>query len=189
MLITEINLLPEEFKKGNKNTASKTNYLVYLIPLFTAIILFLHFFLAVFTILQSSQLNSLNKKWLILQPQKKLLEDLKQKSSLLSADAKIIQELTNQRITWAEKLNKLSLCLPSGIWFNEISFENTTFILRAAVISLEQKDMELINKFLNNLKTDVAFYNKFINLKLDSVEKKVRGGYEISQFIIAGILQ
>ncbi len=188
-MMIEINLLAEEFRKENKKKNTDLNCCICLVSLFFAIILFIHLSLAVFTILQSNHLNILNRKWRVLEPQRKLIENLKQESTFFSEGAKIIQQLTNQRITWAEKLNKLSLCLPPGVWFNEISFESAAFILKASVISLEQKDMELINKFLDNLKKDTGFSNVFIKLELDSVQKKTLGGYEISQFVLVGVLK
>jgi Tfp pilus assembly protein PilN len=101
----------------------------------------------------------------------------------------MIQQLIGQRINWAEKLNKLSLNLPSGVWFNEIQVNSKEFILKASVISLQKEEMNLINAFIDNLKNDKDFFKDFNNLELNSAQKRVIGGYDVTDFILVGILK
>ena len=185
----EINLLPEESKPKAKKVKIESKSVLNFIPLVFSILIFLHIFLAIVSIIQNCRLSALNNKWHNLEPQRKILEETKKELNILSADSKAIQQLTGQRISWAEKLNSLSINLPSGIWFNEILLSNKEFSLKGSIISLQKEEMGLIDKFLSNLKSDAGFFKDFNNLELGSVQKKVIGGYEVSDFILTGKLK
>jgi Tfp pilus assembly protein PilN len=185
----EINLLPGELKFRAKKISLELNYFLYLIPVVFGIVICVHIYLAALNITKSYQFSALNNKWKKIELQRKELEDFKNEHDLLSADAEIIQQLIAQRINWSEKLNKLSLNLPSGIWFNEMVLTRKDFTLKGSVISLQKEEFSLINKFINNLKNDAAFFKDFNNLELSSAQKRVVGGYDISDFILIGTLR
>ena len=89
-----------------------------------------------------------------------------------------------------KKLNRLSLDLPSGIWFNEISANlKKEFILRGSVVSLKKEEMLLINQFIDNLKKDTDFFKDFSKLEMTSAQSGEIGGYEVNDFVISGVLK
>lgn len=187
----EINLLPEESKPKTKKITrylKPDQFLNYIVWVFVILIV-VHFFLAGILVAKSLHLNVLNNKWQKLLPQRKLVGDFNKEREGLSKEDKIITQLANQRINWSEKLNKLSLNLPSGIWFNEISVTPKELILKASVVSLQKEEMSLINKFMDNLKKDSFFFKDFNNLELNSVQRKVIGGYEVADFILIATLK
>lgn len=187
----EINLLPEEFKlKVNKTVRDiKLRQVLYIVPLIFAILLIIHLYLAGVFMVKNVVLSALNAKWKKLSLEKKLVDDFKKEFDELSRQDRIISQLATQRVTWSQKLNKLSLDLPSGIWFNEIIINPKEFSLKASVISLEKEEMNLINILIDNLKNDNDFFKDFYNLELSSVERKVIGGYDIADFILVGKLK
>jgi len=185
----EINLLPHELKAKSKNAGLEPGYFLYLIPLVFALLVCAHIILAVVTIARSYQFIALNNKLKSLEPQRKIFENLNKENGMPLADAKLIQQLTVQRINWPEKLNKLSLNLPPGVWFEEITVSSKSFILKGSVISLQKEEMALINKFMDNLKNDTSFFKDFNNLGLSSVQRRVIGGYEIIDFTLLGNLK
>lgn len=186
----EINLLPEELKKLRKFYLMEPKLLLfYFIFLVFGISVFLHIFLTMLNIARSRQYQLLINKWEGLLPQRKEVEKLRQEYEILLADAQIIQQLTSQRINWAEKLNKLSLCLPSGVWFDALTVLNKQFELRGSAISLQKTEMDLINRFLSSLKNDAGFFKDFNNLELSSVERKEIASYEVVTFILSGKLK
>ncbi|MCX5701948.1 MAG: PilN domain-containing protein [Candidatus Omnitrophica bacterium] len=187
----EINLLPKELKTKGKKIYTDPRYLLRLAPLvpvaLVAIFIFINLYLATVNIAKNLQLSYFNNKWKRLGAQRKTLEDFRKKYDVLfSADSKIIQKLVAQKISWPEKLNKLSLSLPSGIWFNELSFKEKSFVLKGSAVSLQKEEMNLINKFIDNLKKDKVFFKDFITLELSSVQRKVIAGYDILDFILNG---
>lgn len=190
----EINLLPQDLKvkakakKAAVGVGIDVKYFLYLVPFIFGLLLCVHIYLAIVNIAKSSQLRALNNKWQGLQPQRKILEDFNKEYTILSEDALAIQQFTKQRINWAEKLNTISAVLPFGIWFREISVSSSDLILQGSVVSLEKEEMSVINKLIDSLKKDTAFFKDFNNLELGSVQKRTIGGYDIADFILQGAL-
>jgi Tfp pilus assembly protein PilN len=188
----EINLIPDQLrsKVGKPGKAIDFTGFLWLIPLLFLVLIAVHILLIIIGIANGQQLRILNNKWKALEPQRKVAEEFNKEFQASSADIKLIQQLTSQRINWSEKLNNLSLALPSGIWFNEISFlSNREFVLSASIISLQKQEMRLINKFVGNLKKSPGFFKGFNNLELSSIKRRIIGGYDIVDFIIAGRIE
>jgi Tfp pilus assembly protein PilN len=140
------------------------------------------------SIIKSSELKGLNNKWRALEPQRKTLQDFSSEYSVLSEDSKTMQQLMQQRISWSEKLNKLSLFLPAGVWFNELNVNRKDFTLSGSVVSLQKEEMALVDRFMDSLKADQGFFKDFLKLELRSVQKRTVGGYEITDFVLSGVL-
>lgn len=156
------------------------------IPLAFGILMLAHIYLAAASIVKYCQYKALDNKWNKLQPQRDRLDKFKGQYDVLSSAAQAVRKLDSMRLNWSEKLNKLSLNLPSGVWFNELSVSRAEFVLRASVISLQKEEMALINKFINNLKNDAGFFKDFNNLEISLIQRKVIGGYDIVDFTLTG---
>jgi Tfp pilus assembly protein PilN len=194
----EINLLSEELRvktraehAGLAKIAlfSREQLFIYAIPALLGLLVSVHILFAVIAIFKNAQLGSLNQRLLALAPQKKELDEFNKEYSLVSQDASLVRLLTGKRILWAQKLNKLSLNLPPGIWFNDISINAKDIIIQGSVISLQKEEVGLINKLLDNLKADGEFSGDFTSFELTSVQKKNIGGYDIADFILTGVLK
>jgi Tfp pilus assembly protein PilN len=197
----EINLLSEELRvktraKGIERMGlakiasfSREQLFIYAIPALLGLFVSVHILFAVIAIFKNAQLGFLNRRLLALAPQKKELDEFNKEYSLVSQDVGFIRLLTEKRILWTQKLNKLSLDLPPGIWFNEILINAKDLIIQGSVISLQKEEVNLINKLLDNLKADSKFSGDFTSLELTSVQKKNIGGYDIADFILTGALR
>lgn len=185
----EINLLPQELKVNDTKKSFDTRKLVHAIPLFIALLLVLHIYLGIFNIFLINNYNTYKARWTKLEPQIKALEASDKQKALQSQDAQVIRNYVKDRVSWAKKLNTLSLQLPPGIWFDEIIVINKEFILKATVVSLERQEMNLINKFLNTLKEGSEFSNDFKNLELGSLTRRTISGYDTISFSISGLLK
>jgi len=193
----EINLLPQELrvekkvKKLQENVVSGfgPKHALLLIPLILIVLIILHLYLGVAIVAKSSQLNSLNNKWAKLQNERTLVGNFKRQNSLMSEDAVALQQMVNMRVLWSPKLNKLSLGIPPGIWFNAINITAKEFTINCSVVSLQREEIAFINRFLDNLKNDPVFFNDFLTLELGSVQKKTIGSYEVSDFSLNGSLK
>jgi len=197
----EINLLPEELRVKNKTKSlehetvtrpgafSPDQLFVYAIPVLLGVLVCVHIYFAVISILKNGQLAALNRQWVELEPQKKALDKFNNEYSATSADASLVALLNSKRILWAQKLNKLSLNLPSGVWFDEISISAKDILIRGSVISLAKEEVNLINKLLENLKADSEFSKDFVSFELSDVLRKNVGGYDIADFILTGALK
>ncbi|MCG2714203.1 MAG: PilN domain-containing protein [Candidatus Omnitrophica bacterium] len=197
----EINLLPEELRVKIKTKSaeystvtkpaafSQEQLFVYAIPILLFVLVCAHIYFAVISISKNNQLVALNRKWVELAPQKKGVDEFNNEYSAVSQDASLAQLLTGKRILWAEKLNKLSLNLPSGVWFNEITINAKDIVIQGSVISFAKEEVNLINKLLENLKEDSEFSKDFVSFELSNVKKKNVGGYDIADFILTGALK
>lgn len=185
MQLIQINLLPEELKTKRKISIDVKS-LPCIIALVFGIVVFTHLYLSMFGLIRGVEFNILNNKWKKLAPQREILDDLRREYEVLSFDAKIIQQLNIRRLNLAEKLNKLSMVLPSGVWFNELAFSKKDMLLKGSVISLQKEEMNLLNKFIDNLKNDEAFFSDFYDLELSSIQMRTVGGYDIFDFILTG---
>ena len=194
-MMIAINLLPEELKVKPKTEGSafkfslQEKYFVYLLPILICVLIFVHIVLILFSAVKGVQLTVLSNKWSSLGPQRKELDVFMQEHAAFSQDAIILQQLSNQRINWAEKFNKLSSNLPSGVWFTDLSVTQKDFILKGSVIALQKEEMSLIHKFLSSLQNDQDFIDDFYNLELVSVQNRSVGGYEVSDFTLAGAIK
>lgn len=188
----EINLLPQKLKTKSKRfdlESLESKHLLCFILLSFCVLICLHIYLVALSIAKNYQFHRLNRQWHNLTPQLEILEVFKQEHAAISADAKLIQRLMLGRINWAEKLNKLSSHLPSGVWFNELALNQKDFILKAQVISLQKEELNLINQFITELKNDTGFFKDFNVLELTSVQRKTIAGYDTIDFILQGRLK
>lgn len=196
-----INLLPEElkikakFKSPEQETVKKVSVLlqdkvfIYIIVSVLTLFILAHFYFVIISISKNSKLVSLNRKWLDSAAQKNELDEFNRQFSSGSQNISLLKELSARRILWAQKLNALSLDLPSGVWFNSIVINDKNITIQGSVISLQKQEVSLINKLLENLKADTGFSKNFFSLELSNVQKRVSGGYDISDFTLTGVLK
>jgi Tfp pilus assembly protein PilN len=194
----EINLLPEELKIKTKSKAPEQSgvkiplaliqeqVFIYAIPVLLVLFILVHLSFAVLLVSKNNQLVTLNRKWLDMAAQKKVLDEFNQELSANSPNAVVLQQLNRQRVLWAQKLNVLSLQLPSGIWFNEIVLNSGNLTIRGSVVSLKNEEIILINSLLNNFKTVPEFTKDFSSFELSDVRKRSLGSYEIADFVLVG---
>ncbi len=187
----EINLLPEKLKVNlrKRKIGIESQRLLSFVPLLFGLLICIHVYLAALAILKHWQYGALDKKWDSLTPQREMLKNFKEQYDVLSFSTQAAQQLNSRRLNWPEKLNKLSLNLPSGIWFNEMLVSQTELVLKASVISLQKEEMGLINKFIDNLKNDTGFFRDFNKLELGSLQRRSLSGYDIVDFILTGTLK
>ena len=182
----EINFLQHEVKSKNNMPGFSQGYIRYLILGAIGLLVCIHLFLGLMGIFNYFRLGALDSKWKKLLPQRKVVDDVNAQRASLSADVQTTQQLTSQRINFSEKLNRLSLDLPSGIWFTDLVFTSNDFNLRGSVISLQKGELSLINKFIVNLKKDKGFFSGFDSLELGTVQRRIVGGYEVVDFLLTG---
>jgi len=176
-------------KMKSPGSAGQPDYLLYLIPLLAGVIILVHGYLGLTQFTRSVTLSSLNKKWSVLAPQREKITALKSAGESASKQESLIRDLGAKSIGWAKLQNKLSLNLPNGVWFNEISLNPRELVIRGTVVSLEKNEVDLINKFLFNLKQDPDFIGNFKGLELSSVQRKTIVTFEVADFVLTSALK
>lgn len=188
----KINLLPEELKtktnKANKESINPAQF-IYVIPVAVACLLIAHVYLFIVVAFKGVQLNMLNSRWKELEPRRKAADVFKQEYQSLSEDTKLMQQLIKARINASMLLNRLSLDLPGGIWFNELSLSNKELVIHGSVVSFKKEEIGQINKFIDNLKQDSGFFSEFDKIELGAMQARTIAGYEVVDFTISGALK
>jgi len=195
----EVNLLPEELRnrviKPVKPAVSGNllkpgpQLFILSIPLIFALLITIHIFIGLAGIVRSVRLNSLKGKWEKVALQRKALEDFNAEYALVSGDAQAIQKLTLDRVGWSEKLYKLSLSLPAGVWFELVSVSGKDFYLRGKAVTVDKTEVSLIRNFVDEIKNQPQFMKNFNSLELSSIQKGIIGAYEVADFSLTGSLK
>ena len=195
----EVNLLPEELRnrviKPAKPAVSGNllkpgpQLFILSIPLVFVLLIIIHMLLGFSGIIRSVRLNSLRGKWEKVALQRKALEDFNAEYALVSGDAQAIQKLTLDRVGWSEKLYKLSLSLPAGVWFELVSVSGKDFYLRGKAVTVDKTEVSLIRNFVDEIKNQPQFMKNFNSLELSSIQKGIIGAYEVADFSLTGSLK
>jgi Tfp pilus assembly protein PilN len=185
----EINLLPQELRIKKIGPGLTPENLILVIPLIFAVLIAVHIYLGVAYLSGGYQLGQLNKKWKASEPQRRIVESANKEYAGLTQNEAAVQQILKERVVWAEKLNLLSIDLPTGTWFNEITVSGKDFTIKGSVFSPTKQDFAQINKFLGTLTDDKKFFSGFLSLQLGPVQKNPVGSYDVSDFTISGKLQ
>lgn len=180
----EINLLPEDRRPRKASPADEKFFMSLLvIPLVILALVVSHAYLGVMYIVKSSRVNVLSAAWKQMEPERVKLEGMKNKIAASSSDARAVNDILSNRIVYAEKLQKLSEYLPSGIWFNDIFFSRKELIVKGSVVSLRQDELELISSLRDAMVNDKDFMKNFNSVEMGPVQRRSIGTYEVLDFI------
>jgi Tfp pilus assembly protein PilN len=191
----EINLLPEEVRIKTKKApvaaagTFEPTYLIYAVPVVFVVLLIAQTYLGAVFFSRQARLGYLNREWSGLEAQRKKITNFKSESEASSQDANIIDELTRRSVRWSQKLNRLSLDLPPGLWFNDIAVSRKSLEIKASAFSLESNGVDLVNKLILNLKNDKDFFNDFTSVETGNMLTKKIGSYEVMDFTVTGSLK
>lgn len=187
-MIIEINLLgkkPGIKRSGLSFSGFSKEKLIIAGSLAAGLLVAAHLFLFFSFASKSRQRAELNKQWQGLSSQRGLLEELKKDYGPQAQALKQAGKIDAGVGKWALRLNRMSMDLPYGVWFNFLSFDSGSFILKGSAVSLEKEELSLINKFMDNLKDDKALSRDFSNLTLGAVQRRTLGGYDIVDFTLS----
>ncbi|MFA6599396.1 MAG: hypothetical protein WC352_04380 [Candidatus Omnitrophota bacterium] len=152
----EINLLPEEFKLA-MTPPRKWPYahaLLAAASLFVVVTLFLYVDFQI----SKSKLMKIENEWVLMQPEFKILTQLKAE---IEGNVKVEKDFMEKFVTTqrplASMMMGLSEALPSGGWLNEVKLDRSalaeSLLLRGMVVSAGTKtSIEQIEEYLQRLK-------------------------------------
>ena len=117
----EINLLPMELRKKKKEFPDIS--FLPIISLLLGIIIMIHLLLILAISLSTRNLRHLEKRWQEISPDKKSADELKYELTTIRNRIDTIDNLTQNRMSWAKKLNDLSDAMMPGVWLNKLWLE------------------------------------------------------------------
>jgi hypothetical protein len=103
------------------------------------------------------------------------LDSLKREGTNVSKDdVMALNKLESERFLWARRLEKLAQILPAGTCVTELKYENKMLKINAmAQVHTDQKEFEIISKFIELLKTTPEFKQGFYEIRFDQSLRKV----------------
>lgn len=97
---------------------------------------------------------------------------------------------TNQRVTWAQKLNDISDSIPRGVWLNKISVEDKVVVIEGSAVSKIKDEMiSMVGSFAANLKSQKKFMMDLNNLEVGSIQRRRSQIAEVADFTITAKLK
>lgn len=120
-------------------------------------------------------------------------QELLEAKKRLDMRLSVFQTFIDERVYWTEKLSELARFLPEGTWLDSILLEEKEEIkerkifrsltLKGGAYSEDEvKEMELVDKLITNLRENEQFFMGFQELKVLSIQKGEREGFEVRNF-------
>ncbi|HQP92303.1 MAG TPA: PilN domain-containing protein [Candidatus Omnitrophota bacterium] len=183
-----INLLPVAMRKAErKRVALPANfpYKIYLVGI-AAVLVCMHFLLFSLMIVKKIQTVSLRNSWSKIEPESKQTSSVKKEIKDLEAESAQIKTNIAREFSMTELLSSLSAAIPNGLWLESFSFGDKGMVVQGSVVSLQQNEMTLIGKFLQDLKNNKVFSKVFSKIDLSSVQRRTIKTYDVVDFILIG---
>lgn len=181
-MMIEINLLPAELKQKNKEAVGNSPQVVYLLLLVFVLLLIFNLILGLVILGKGIEKGIFYSKWDKLKKERAEVEKFKEKYESIAQENKFIQQVFSEGINWAQKLNQISLDIPSSIWIVSLGYKGKKLILEGSAVSLQNDEVGEINNFLNNLKNDRNFIKEFKNIELGPIRRRSIKNYEVVDF-------
>jgi len=179
-----INLLPEG-QRCKEQKISLPYKGVYVLVAFVVVLL-LHFFLISVTMIKKVQVDNLKKSWERLEPSTKDAVAIKKEIKDLEAKTNEIKGFLSRKGSLAEVLSSLNSAVPKGLWLEHFSFSKEGLMIQGSVVSLNQGEMSIISRFLQDLKSNKVFETLFSKIELNSVQRRMIKTYDVVDFILVG---
>jgi len=154
--------------------------------LFVGILLSLFILIFFGTFIRKAQMMKLLKKEQLISQEASEIDALNKKISLLNSKLSALNTLTKRSFLWAEKLNQISDLVLPGIWFTRIYTDGEgRFIIEGSIISRREEAMATVGKLMKDMKENELFFKDFVNIKLESAQRRILDERDIVDFKIA----
>jgi len=122
------------------------------------------------------------------------MEQLKKTEELWQGKKNILFVFTKQKVSWREKLIRLSDLIPYSVWVRRITFGDGIGIIGARVLILKctaytknsLNEVQIANDFFHTLKKDKIFMKGFRILSLGTISRAKIDKYPVVNFDISG---
>lgn len=192
----EINLAPDNIRKKRKKTffpkalSIPREAIIGLVGGLIVLLVLVHILLQVMIFVKYAQHLREKKRWESILPEKEkvdvVLTELRTLRNKLNA---IRQVTTEERISWAHKLNNISDSVPRGLWLNKISLGEKILLIDGSVVSRNKDEIVSVGNFVTNLKKHKSFMKGLENIEVGSIQKRNIKTVEVADFLITIKLQ
>ena len=135
--------------------------------------------------LSSHQLAQLTAKLGVLEPRKAEVDRLQQLLQRLRVQEAAFRDMGRGQGVWSKRLNVLSNVTPSGVWFTDLSLDQTTgLVIQGSAVAQRDPEMVNVTKFVRELEADPDFAAAVKNIQIESIKRVLDGDIEIVQFTL-----
>ena len=183
-----INLLPATMRRAERKKMSlpaNFPYKAYLVIIVAALV-FLHLFFFSLMLIKKFQSMNLGRVWVKMEPQSKETAGVKKEIRDLEAENAQIKTALVRNASITELLSFLSSSVPNGLWLESFSYGDNGMVIQGSVVSLQQNEMTIIGKFLQDLKSNKVFSAIFSKIDLSSVQRRTIKTYDVVDFVLIG---
>ncbi len=110
----------------------------------------------------------------------------------LGEKRKLLRNKIDDRFYWTHKFSRLPALLPDKVWLNSMRIfteddrARRRLLIRGMIYTEDKaEEIELVNRFISNLKQDSVFFEGFSEIELISLERMKIGGFDIVEFSIS----
>lgn len=117
----------------------------------------------------------------------------KKEQAKMVDDIVLLKGCLKRGVVWSDKLMQLRGLIPDRVWLTQFSFQKESdkdsgagkLSLKGGLLPEENKNpLETLSQFVNNLKSDAAFFSDFSNLVLVDSRTELKDQDEIMTFAI-----
>jgi len=189
----DINFVPDSLQKNKKSQLFKTVFKN--IPLeivvgaaggIVVLLIAVHILLQVTIFIRWASYSHLNSRWASVSKEKEVVDVVLQELQDLRKKTKDIEQITTEkRISWAEKLNKISDAIPSGVWLQRVSLTSDIFLIEGSAVSKRHDEMISVGNFSSNLKKEKDFMKGLDDIEVSSIQRRMVNSIEVADFVIS----
>ncbi|MEW5895481.1 MAG: PilN domain-containing protein [Candidatus Omnitrophota bacterium] len=193
----DVNLMPgDKRKRRNRNGLLPSGFvlprevIIGLIGGFLVVLSLWHILLQVIVISRYVQLKGLEGRWEKLLPEKTEVDALIKELTQRQARIKTINQVRgDQGISWAQKLQAISMELPRGVWLRNLLFDEGTLLINGSSVSKHKVEMINVHTFVSKLKEDAGFMKGVQAVELESIKNREVAQVTVADFIIRVVFE
>lgn len=182
-----VNLLPRQQRRVERKTINLPYKPVLILA--AGLLIFLHVLLLTFFSLKSAQLFFLKQTWASLEGDTKLLNSTKTEIRDLEGRVTSMKTCLTRPASFTQLFSVLTRATPGGLWLERFSYSEQGLVIQGSVISLDQDEMTIIGKFLQDIKSQPSFEGLFSKIELSSVQRRKVKTFDVVDFVLLGDLK
>ncbi|MDD5439562.1 MAG: hypothetical protein PHS37_05190 [Candidatus Omnitrophica bacterium] len=189
----EINLLPKDLRVKEIKSPDLGDMPIIPIGIGVLALMFvIHITLIAVNSVFDGSYVKLKSRWDGFAPEKKKLDTLNGRLKDLDAKVKTIEELTANRVLWAEFFDGLSNATLANVWYSSFSFdgmaEGGTLALDGFATGPSEVATASVGRLINALKDEKKISKYVDRIDLESVQEAKIGQEEVMRFRLLCVL-
>ncbi|MGE5280511.1 MAG: PilN domain-containing protein [Deltaproteobacteria bacterium] len=178
-----VNLLPKSLKRVEHKIV--VPYKAYVLMAVAGLLL-LHVLLFAAACVKKVHVMSLRGHWERLAPQSKEFVARRGEFKTATTDVASLESFVNRPFSLTEMFSVLAGAVPPGLWLDRFSLSAESLVIQGSVVSLNQSEMTIIGKFLEQLRASKTFSAALDKIELNSVQRRTVKSYDVVDFVLVG---